>query len=430
MGGWSACGDSSNIVVLALPVISSCGDGVPVLSDQVLTGFDHFLDAGISHLKSTRLGVCCHPASVDRDYRDLPSILRESGVPVARWFAPEHGLQGQLQDMEACLSDSQQVISLYGESVDSLRPSKAVVSDLDLILFDLRDIGSRYYTFAATLRYLLEAVAGTEARVIVLDRPNPIGGRQVEGGVVQPGFESFVGALPTSVRHGMTMGELARFMTTHLQIDADVEVIPCSGWKRHQRQDEIDLPWVLPSPNMPTPETALIYPGMCLIEGTTLSEGRGTTLPFHLVGAPGLDGQRFAEVASQLAREMELSGVTFRPTAFVPHIQKHRGETCQGIQVHVTNADRLHSLMLGMVVITAAALTSGDAFQWRTEEYEFVKDPLAIDLLWGAADFRKTVDSLCNSTTDPASALLDLLNSRETERQMFLEQRDSCLLYR
>ena len=407
-----------------------CGHGVQILSDQVLTGFDHFLGDGISRLKKARLGVCCHPASVDHLLRGLPTLLQEHGIPVARWFAPEHGLHGQLQDMEACSTDSPDVISLYGESADSLRPPKEAVSDLDIILFDLRDIGTRYYTFAATLRYLLESVAGTGTRVIVLDRPNPIGGVQVEGGVVQPGFESFVGALPIAVRHGMTMGELARFMTSHLNIDADLEVIPCTGWSRSQVQNDIDLPWVLPSPNMPTPETALIYPGMCLVEGTTLSEGRGTTLPFHLVGAPGLDGHRFAEAALQLTRELELSGVTFRPTTFVPHIQKHRGETCQGIQVHVMEADRLHSLMLGMVVITAAALTSGNAFQWRTEEYEFVKDPLAIDLLWGAADFRETVDGLRNSTTDPASALLDLLNSREMERQMFLEQRESCLLYR
>ncbi|MGB1662458.1 MAG: exo-beta-N-acetylmuramidase NamZ family protein [Planctomycetota bacterium] len=400
------------------------------MAPRVQTGLDHFIAEKIGELKTASLGVCCHPASVNQQIRGLPQLLRERGISVKRWFAPEHGLLGQLQDMEEVFPDSPQVVSLYGDSADSLRPTPEAVAGLDVILFDLRDIGTRYYTFAATLRYLLEAVAGTGTRVIVLDRPNPIGGMQVEGGVVQAGFESFVGALPIAVRHGMTMGELARFMTSHLNIDADLEVIPCTGWNRSQIQGDIDLPWVLPSPNMPTPETALIYPGMCLVEGTTLSEGRGTTLPFHLVGAPGLDGHRFAEVASQLAREMELSGVTFRPTAFVPHIQKHRGESCQGIQVHVTNADRLHSLMLGMVVITAAALTSGDVFQWRTEEYEFVKDPLAIDLLWGAAGFRKTVDSLCNSTTDPASALLDLLNSRETERQMFLEQRESCLLYR
>ena len=400
------------------------------MAPRVQTGLDHFIAEKIGDLKSARLGVCCHPASVNQQIRGLPQLLQEQGYPVNRWFAPEHGLLGQLQDMEEVFADSPQVVSLYGDSADSLRPTPEAVAGLDVILFDLRDIGTRYYTFAATLRYLLEAVAGTGTRVIVLDRPNPIGGMQVEGGVVQPGFESFVGALPIAVRHGMTMGELARFMTSHLNIDADLEVIPCTGWSRSQLQGDIDLPWVLPSPNMPTPETALIYPGMCLVEGTTLSEGRGTTLPFHLVGAPGIDGHRFAEVASQLAREVELSGVTFRPTAFVPHIQKHRGESCQGIQVYVTEAERLHSLLLGMVVVTAAALTAGDTFQWRTEEYEFVKDPLAIDLLWGAADFRETVEALCNSTTDPAPALLDLLNSRETERQMFLEQRESCLLYR
>ena len=400
------------------------------MGEKIFTGLDRFQISELSSLGELRLGVCCHPAAVDQHLTGLPKLLQESAVPVTRWFAPEHGLLGQLQDMEACFSDSSQVISLYGTDADSLHPPAESVADLDVLLFDLRDIGTRYYTFAATLRYLLEAVAGTQTRVIVLDRPNPIGGLQVEGGLVNPGYESFVGAMPIAVRHGMTMGELALFMTTHLKIDADLEVIPCSGWQRHQRQQELSIPWVLPSPNMPSPETALIYPGMCLIEGTTLSEGRGTTLPFHLVGAPGIDGQDFADVATRLAREVELQGVAFRPASFIPKIQKHQGEDCQGIQVHVTDADQLHSLLLGMVVITAAALTTGDDFQWRTEEYEFVKDPVAIDLLWGAADFRETVEAVRNSTTDPAHALRELLNSREPERQMFLEQRESCLLYR
>ncbi|MDG2085240.1 MAG: DUF1343 domain-containing protein [Planctomycetota bacterium] len=399
------------------------------LQNGIVPGLDRFMSEGLPAIQGARLGVCCHPAAVDLQLRGLPERLLSSGVTVSRYFAPEHGLHGQLQDMELVTSTEPELISLYGSTEESLRPVVSSISDLDVILFDLRDIGTRYYTFAATMKYMLEAVSETDTRMIILDRPCPIGGDKVEGGIVQPGFDSFVGALPVSVRHGMTLGELARFMTTEMGISADVEIIPCSGWQRHQRHEQTGLPWVLPSPNMPSPETALIYPGMCLVEGTTLSEGRGTTLPFHLVGAPYLSGQEFADCATGLAKDLDLKGVLFRPVTFVPGIQKHRGETCHGIQVHVTSADDLHSLLLGMVVITAAALTSGSKFQWRTEEYEFVTEPIAIDLLWGAADFRETVDRLRNSGGDPAQALEGLLRSRESERLMFIEQRESCLLY-
>ncbi len=284
----------------------------------VKTGLDIFRERGIASLRGRRLGVVAHPASVASDLTHLVDCLLERELDVRVLMGPEHGVRGDAQDMQALAHHTDRrtnlpVISLYGDTPESLRPSAAVLADLDVLLIDLQDIGSRYYTFAATMRACLEASAGTNIQVMVLDRPNPLNGLTCEGPPLEDGFRSFVGAFAVPVRHALTIGELALVAKSE-GLDTDLTVVAMEGWRREMWFDETGLPWVLPSPNMPTLDTAVVYPGSCLIEATNLSEGRGTTRPFELLGAPWL-------APLTLSADLEaagLPGVRFRPMTFVP----------------------------------------------------------------------------------------------------------------
>jgi uncharacterized protein YbbC (DUF1343 family) len=238
--------------------------------------------AAIRALAGQKVGLCCNHTAVTSDLDHATAALRAAGVALRRIFAPEHGVDATAQDMIGVEGDDARVptISLYGSTAASLRPDPAMLSDLDVVLFDIQDIGSRYYTYQATLGYLMEVAAETGTEVVVLDRPNPIDGVSLEGNVVEAGYASFVGAYPLANRHGMTMGELGTFFAKDVGIDCPFRVVKMDGWRRDQWFDETGLPWIFPSPNMPTLETAAIYPGLCLVEGTNLSEGRGTTRPF------------------------------------------------------------------------------------------------------------------------------------------------------
>ncbi len=400
-----------------------------MIERSMLSGLEVLL-SDPSRLRGQRVGLCCNHTAITRELDHALPLLRAAGVDVVRLFGPEHGLEATAQDMVAVGNGEPDggparpsVVSLYGPTVQSLRPLPEQLDDLDCLLFDIQDIGSRYYTFQATLQYILEVCAGMPRapRVIVLDRPNPIDGVTLEGNVVQPGFESFVSASPLAIRHGMTMGELGTFFVRQLGIKAELEVIPCQGWERDQWLDETDQPWVFPSPNMPTLETAAIYPGMCLIEGTNLSEGRGTTRPFHLVGAPWLDRERFARYCRQGAVDSELSGVAFRAATFEPRFQKHGGQPCHGVEIFVTDRRAMEPFLLGLVVLEAAIHTAPEHFRWRTETYEFVDDPIAIDLLCGSHEARVGLESRIRPR--------DLLNRWKTELDTWAELREECLLY-
>ncbi|MEC7949492.1 MAG: DUF1343 domain-containing protein [Myxococcota bacterium] len=380
-----------------------------------------------SSLKGARVGLCCNHTAVTRGFDHALPALTAAGVSIRRVFGPEHGVDSTAQDMIAvddgptARTDTPAVVSLYGDSEASLHPPEETLADLDVLLFDIQDIGARYYTYQATLGFIMEVAARTGTEVVVLDRPNPIDGVSLEGNVVEPGFESFVGAYPLANRHGMTMGELGRYFKEQLGIDAPYRVVPVEGWQRHQWLDETPLPWVYPSPNMPTLETAAIYPGMCLIEGTNLSEGRGTTRPFHLVGAPWLDRARFTELCRKGAADAGLSGVAFREATFEPRFQKHAGEVCHGTEVFVTDRHAMHALLLGMVVLEAALRADPDRFGWRTETYEFVDEPIAIDLLFGTAEGRVGLESRVR----PA----ELLEAWGPTRAEWEDKRQAALLY-
>ncbi len=370
--------------------------------NRVRTGLETFLDpasdaAGLS--RGARLGVVAHPASIDAGGRHLiDRLARDGRFKIGRLFAPEHGVRGEAQDMEVVAEPSDRttglpIVSLYGNAEGSLRPTPEQLKGLDALVYDLQDVGSRFYTFVYTLSYVMEAAAEAGIPVVVLDRPNPIGGVAVEGPVLEPGWESFVGRFALPVRHGMTTGELAQLFRDGFGIACDLRVVPLSGWTRDMQYEDTGLPWVPPSPNMPTPETARVYPGGCLIEGTNLSEGRGTTRPFELIGAPWMGGTGFAEALAHAGDAEGLDGVMFREAWFRPMFQKHAGRSCAGVQVHLTDRARARPFATYVVLIREARRLAPDQFDWRRERYEFVDDRLAIDLLLGRADLRPMIEA-------------------------------------
>jgi uncharacterized protein YbbC (DUF1343 family) len=364
---------------------------------QVTTGLERFVLDGPSSAGlpgGARIALLSHAASVDRHARHATALLAALDTcRLVRLFAPEHGLWGHEQDMESVAGSTDPqtglaVISLYGDSAGSLRPQKSDLEGLDAVVVDLQDIGSRYYTYIYTLSHVMEAAADARIPVVVLDRPNPIGGLAVEGPVLEPALASFVGRYPLAVRHGMTVGELAGLFNDRFGIGCDLRIVRMEGWRRESYFEGTGLPWIPPSPNMPTPATAVVYPGACLIEGTNLSEGRGTTTPFELVGAPWMDG---AELASVLGRE-ELPGVIFRQASFKPMFQKHAGRPCEGIQVIVTDRSRFRPFETYLAIIREARESSAGEFDWRREPYEFESERLAIDLLLGRNDLRPMLE--------------------------------------
>jgi uncharacterized protein YbbC (DUF1343 family) len=389
---------------------------------RMRTGLEVFLARRCDPVRGQRVGLLSHAAAVDPHYRPAAQLLHESGaVQLAVLFGPEHGLATVAQDLEGVAPGSDPltglpVVSLYGQTIDSLRPTTQQLDGLEALVIDLVDVGSRYYTFQASMLYCLQAAAQARLRVVVLDRPNPLGGLTVEGPTVRPGFASFVGASPVATRHGLTLGELALFYRARLGLDVDLVVVPCEGWRRAAYFDQTGLSWVMPSPNMPALETALVYPGQCLIEGTNLSEGRGTTRPFELCGAPGVDA---AALARRLAAE-ELPGVVFRPAWFRPTFQKHAGRTCGGVQLHVTDRDAFRPVRTGLAVL-AALRQAAEGFAWRTEPYEFVADRPAIDLLFGSDRERVGLEA--------GQGWRELARAWEDEEEAFRQERRPFLLY-
>jgi uncharacterized protein YbbC (DUF1343 family) len=364
----------------------------------VETGLDVLCTERLSLLRGRRVGVLCHPASVDAQLVHIVDRLIALGVRPTRLFGPEHGVRGDAQDMIGVGHDRDRrtglpVRSLYGETFESLTPSREDLADLDVLVIDLQDVGSRYYTYVWTMALALGAAAASGVGVIVLDRPNPLGGVAIEGGTVVAGYESFVGLGSVPVRHGLTIAEIARLVMLGMPwggprfarpLEADVTVIAMRGWRRAMRFDDTGLPWVMPSPNMPTPDTAFVYPGQCLFEATNLSEGRGTTRPFEIVGAPFLDGSGWAEAVAKA----ELPGVRLRALGFRPTFHKFGGAACGGVQLHVTDHATFRPYRTGVALLAAARRLAPESFRWRSEPYEFVTEHPAIDLLTGSDDIR------------------------------------------
>jgi uncharacterized protein YbbC (DUF1343 family) len=374
-------------------------------------------------LRGLVVGLVCNPTSVDARLRHAADLVHgASGVQLAKLFGPEHGIRGDAQYMAAVGDERDRrtgvpVISLYGSTRASLAPTPEQLAGLDVLVFDIQDVGARYYTYQATMLLCMEAAARARLGFVVLDRPNPIGGVAVEGPRLMPGFESFCGLHDLAPRHGMTVGELAQMFRDERDLDLDLTVVPCEGLDRARHARETGLPWVFPSPNMPTPETALVYPGMCLLEGTNLSEGRGTTRPFELFGAPWLDPDA---IVDSLEAE-RLPGVRFRPVSFIPTFDKHRDHRCFGAELIVTDREVFLPFRTGIAVIAHARAQRQERFRWRTEAYEFVEGIPAFDLLCGSAREREGIER--------GISVRDLARAWADEERAFERRRRRHLLY-
>jgi uncharacterized protein YbbC (DUF1343 family) len=358
---------------------------------MIRTGADRLCDDAAHLLAGRHWALVCHAASVDGHLRYVfDRLCADPRTRPTMLLAPEHGLFGERLYMES-VPDALDpflglpVVSLYGDDADSLAPSPARLSGLDAVVVDLQDVGARYYTYLATLAMTMDACAAAGVPVIVADRPNPIGCSAVEGNLPRAHLKSFVSWLPLPNRHGLTAGEAARLHASTLP-NLDLTVLPCEGLRRDMLWPDTGLPFVLPSPNIPTWETALVYPGMCLLEGTNLSEGRGTTMPFFLFGAPWITDPRRLVATLDAWR---LPGVAFRPTYFTPNLDKWAGRRCGGAQLVVTDVHAFRPLLAGLAVLAAAIANHPDDFALRTEAYEFVHDRLAMDLLLGDEALRQ-----------------------------------------
>src|SRR5687767_9665416 len=392
---------------------------IGVAGGSVRLGSDVLL--GTHRLRGARVGIVCNHASVDHAFRHIVDRLAdEPGVQLAAIFGPQHGFRSDVQDNmieTPHRDDAARRVPIYSLYSDTREPTLEMLQGLDVLVIDLQDIGARIYTYIYTMANCLRAAARHGVSVIVCDRPNPIGGVEVEGGSLAAGFESFVGQFPIPMRHGMTIGELAAMFNERFGIGATLEIVRMERWHRPLYADETGLPWVMPSPNMPTLDTALVYPGTVLFEGTMLSEGRGTTRPFELVGAPWIEAERFAREMNELG----LPGAYFRPAVFEPTFQKHAKSACGGCQIHVTERAAFRPVLTGAALIQMFRRFNPEKFSWRQPPYEYEHDKLPIDILAGSDALRQQVEAGLAPTA--------IADSWRTDEAAFRDLRRPFLLY-
>jgi uncharacterized protein YbbC (DUF1343 family) len=357
---------------------------------QIHLGSERLLAS--DRLASLRVGVVCNPASINHAFAHIADELRRhSSARLAAIFGPQHGFRSDVQENmieTGHRRDETRCVPVYSLYSETREPTSEMLRGLDLLVIDLQDVGTRIYTYIYTMAYCLKAARAHGLKVIVCDRPNPIGGAQVEGPMLVPGFESFVGLYQIPLRHGMTIGELSRLFNEHFGIGADLEVVRMEGWRREMYHDDARAPWVMPSPNIPTLDSAIAYPGTVLFEGTSVSEGRGTTRPFELLGAPGVLAERFAEQLN--ARR--LPGVTFRPAVFEPTFHKHAKTGCGGCQIHVTDRAAFCPVHTGVALLEAFR-AADPSFAWRNPPYEYEHTKMPFDILAGSPTLREQLEA-------------------------------------
>jgi uncharacterized protein YbbC (DUF1343 family) len=356
----------------------------------VTLGSDRLIESGALHGK--RVGVVANPASINQDFEHVTDrVARTPGVILAAIFGPQHGYRSDLQENmieTPHATDGVRRVPVYSLYSETREPSAAMLAGLDVLLIDLQDVGTRIYTYIYTMANCLSACRAHGVRAVVCDRPNPIGGETVEGPVLDPAYRSFVGLYPIPMRHGMTIGELARLFNSHFDLGADLEVARMEGWRRSMQFDETGIPWVMPSPNIPTLDSAIVYPGTVLFEGTNVSEGRGTTRPFELLGAPWVEPEPFAAALNGAG----LPGVHFRPVSFEPTFHKHAGLPCGGCQVHVRDRRRFRPVETGVALLQGFRRAGPDRFAWRDPPYEYEYEKRPIDILAGTPDLRTQIE--------------------------------------
>ncbi len=388
---------------------------------MVYSGIDRFEKLLPKRFNGARAGLLIHPASVNRKLIHTKDILLQSKkIKVNAFFGPQHGIFGNTQDNMIeweGFTDKKTglpVFSLYGRT---RKPTHHMLQGLDVLIIDLQDIGARYYTFIWTMSLCMEECEKLGMPVIVLDRVNPIGGHIIEGPVLQKKFKSFVGLHPICIRHGMTIGELALYFKEQFYPKLDLTVIPIKGWNRKMWFNETELPWVMPSPNIPTLDTAIVYPGMCLFEGTILSEGRGTTRPFEIFGAPFIE----PEILVQRLKDFKLKGVVFRPLYFTPTFNKFAGKLCGGAQIYVLDREKFKPVLTAIAILLAIKELYPDVNLWRNPPYEYEFEKLPFDILAGSERLRKDIEN--------GTSLKDIEGCWKEELREFEKTRKQYLLY-
>jgi uncharacterized protein YbbC (DUF1343 family) len=384
----------------------------------VLSGIDVLERDGFDMLKKQRIGIVVNPASVNRYIEATLDLLLKNAVEVKAIFGPQHGLYAETQanmiEWDGFI-DKRTGIPIYSLYGKVRKPQPEMLKTIDTIVLDLTDVGARYYTFIWTMTLCMQACAEQQKRIVILDRPNPINGVKVEGPVIDPEFSSFVGMYPIAVRHGMTVGELALLFNDEFGIKCQLEVVKMEGWRRSMWFDDTGLPWIMPSPNMPTLDTATVYPGMCLLEGTNLSEGRGTNRPFEIFGAPWLDPYQLKE---KLERE-KLPSVFLRPLCFIPTFNKWKDELCRGIQIHVTDRAYFLPFEIALAIVKYSRELHPDSFRWSAPPYEYEENKLPFNIIAGTDRLRKMMNK----------ELKDICLSWQKELTEFKIMREKYLLY-
>jgi uncharacterized protein YbbC (DUF1343 family) len=388
----------------------------------VRLGLERLLDGPDRALiEGRRIGLVSNPASVDSTIAHATDRLMTGDWTLTALFGPQHGFRSDLQENmieSPHARDAKRRLPVHSLYSETREPTAAMLADVDVLVIDLQDVGTRIYTYIYTLANCLRAARAHGTRVVVCDRPNPINGEDIEGATLDPDYTSFVGQFPIPMRHGLTIGEAARLFNEHFGLNAPLDVVPMDGWRRGMYFEETGLPWVLPSPNIPTVETCVVYPGAVLFEGTWLSEGRGTNRPFEIAGAPWIDGERFADALN----ERRIPGVHFRPVFFEPTHHKHAQTPCGGCQIHVTDRAAFPPMRVAIEMLDEFKREAPREALWRDPpyEYEHVKPP--IDILYGSDALRKGIDA--------GAAPAEIMKNWRRDEEAFRKLREKFLLYR
>ncbi len=388
---------------------------------KVTLGVEKLLDEHPGLLSGLRVGLVCNQASVNHKFQHVADLFHESrDVNLTALFGPQHGIRGDVQDNmveTGHTTDEKTGLPIYSLYSETREPTEKMLENVDALVFDLQDIGGRVYTFIYTMANAMAACARYGKKMFVCDRPNPINGIDIEGSLLEKGHESFVGMFPIPMRHGLTVGELAKLFNEEFRINCDLQVVEMDGWLRDVFLNETDSPWVIPSPNMPTVDTAVVFPGTVFFEGTKVSEGRGTTRPFEFVGAPYINSGLYAEVLETL----ELPGVTFRPTAFMPTFQKYQNEVCNGVFVHVTGRDIFEPVITGVAMVKTIFDMYPNDFGWKSTPYEYVYDRNPFDVIAGNTRLRESFEK--------GEGIDEIKESWRADEQKFSTMRKKYLIY-
>lgn len=388
---------------------------------NIRLGLEKLLTERISTLKNARVGLLCNQASVNHKFQHAADLFyQHDEINLTALFGPQHGIRGDVQDnmIETRHStDSVTNLPVYSLYSETREPTAEMLSDVDVLVCDLQDVGCRIYTFVYTMANCMKIAGQTGKKVIICDRPNPINGKASEGNILEPEWASFVGMFPLPVRHAMTIAELALFFKKYFNVECELETIEMDGWERKLWLDETDAPWVLPSPNMPTVDSAAVFPGTVFFEGTQVSEGRGTTRPFELIGAPYINSYQFAGELNAI----NLPGVRFRAADFQPTFQKHAGKTCGGVQIHVSDREAFEPVRTGLSMVKVINELYREDFRWKNPPYEYVYDRNPFDVIAGTETIRKSFDD--------GTSIETLISSWAKDLREFNARRETVLLY-